>query len=168
MELRAHAHDWTRRMPDWMAAAIAGFAAGAVLMVLELLWVASSWGASPWQTTHMVAALVMGRGSLESTGFSLDTVLVALLTHYVLGIVFGLVLALLISSFRLDSSRGVVLTAGGVFGAVLYLFNFHAMSYAFGWITDLRGWATFIGHIVFGMTAAGLYWKFEREEYARP
>ena len=36
MELRMHSHHYVARQPDWIAAAVAGFVAGAVVMVMEL------------------------------------------------------------------------------------------------------------------------------------
>ena len=52
---------WARREPDWAAAAVSGFAAGAVLMVLELLW-AGATGANVWDASHRIAAILVGGG----------------------------------------------------------------------------------------------------------
>ena len=127
MELHMHTHRWEQRSPDWTVAAVSGFAAGAVLMVLELLWSTIIMGSSPWETSHMVAAITMGQDALQSSDFSLLIVAAALITHYVLGIVFALALSFLIVSFRFDSSVGLVLLVGAVFGLALYLFNFYGM-----------------------------------------
>ncbi|WP_050461578.1 hypothetical protein [Herbaspirillum autotrophicum] len=161
MELHMHSHHWERRLPDWPAAAVSGFLAGAVLMVLELLWSTLITGASPWETSHMVAAIVMGPDAMQSGVFSLSVVAVALATHYVLGIVFALILAAVIAPFHLDSSIGMLLLTGVVFGALLYLFDFYAMVRFFSWFTDMRGWTTFAAHLVFGVVAALAYWKLE-------
>ena len=53
-------------------------------------------------------------------------------------------------------------TIGVVFGSALYLFNFHAMAAFFPWMADLRGWSTFIGHLVFGLTVVLAYPWLER------
>lgn len=161
MDLHMHSYRW-QRLPDWPAAAVAGLAAGAVLMVLELFWSTLVAGGSPWAASHMIAAIVMGPDTLQSSDFSLNVVAVALAAHYVLGIVFGLVLATIIAPFRQDSSVGMVLLAGAVFGAVLYLLNFYGMVYFFPWFADWRGAATLVTHLIFGMTAALLYWKLDR------
>jgi hypothetical protein len=162
MELQMHRHDWQRRWPDWTVAAASGFVAGAVLMVLELLWATSLGGESPWQISRRVAAILLGPQTLESTAFSAGVVALALLTHYVLGIAFGIVLAVVIAGFSYDTSPLMIHTLGAVFGFGLYLFNFHGMSQFFPWMAELRGWSTLIAHLVFGMTAAFLYWKFDR------
>lgn len=164
MELHMHTHRWEQRNPDWTVAAVSGFAAGAVLMVLELLWSTIIMGGNPWETSHMVAAIVMGQDALQSTNFNLMIVAVALITHYVLGIVFALILSAMIVSFRLDSSLGMVLLSGAVFGIVMYLFNFYGMVRFFSWFAEMRGWATVVTHVIFGMLVAAMYWKLEQVE----
>jgi hypothetical protein len=163
MELEMHRHDWARRWPDWTAAAVAGFVAGAVLMVVELLWSATvSGGDSPWRLLRMVAAIVMGPDTLQASHFSIGVTAVALITHYVLGVAFAMVLGIVIAGFHYETSAGMMETLGAVFGFGLYLFNFHGMSLFFPWMAELRSWSTLIAHLVFGMVAAFLYWKFDR------
>lgn len=168
MELHLQSHHWAHRMPDWLGAAVSGFVAGAVLMVLELLWDTTVNGTSPWVTSHMVAAIVMGPSVLQSAGFSLSVVATALLTHYLLGIAFGIILAAIIAPFRLDSSMGLVLLSGAVFGLLLYLFNFYGMERGFYWFAELRGWPAIVAHLIFGMVAAAMYWKIERRDIQNP
>lgn len=162
MELHMHSHHLENRLPDWPAAAVSGFAAGAVMMVLELLWSSIFQDTSPWATSHMIAAIVMGPDALQSTTFNIGVVAVALGTHYVLGIVLALILAAIIAPFHFDSSVGMVLLTGAVFGLAVYLFNFYGMVRFFSWFADMRGWATLAAHLVFGMSAAIIYWKLER------
>jgi hypothetical protein len=162
MELSLHAHRWHARQPDWAAAAVAGFGAGGILMVLELLWTAARPGADPWLASHMVAAMVLGWGALQTSGYSLDVLVAALAVHYVLGIAFGILLAAIIASFRFDTSTGMVLLAGAVFGLLLYAFNFYVMASAFSWFTELRGLPTLIGHVLFGMAAGYIYRRLEK------
>ncbi|MEO6033039.1 MAG: hypothetical protein ABIP61_14250, partial [Burkholderiaceae bacterium] len=70
MEFPLHLHGWAQRRPDWLAAAAAGLAGGAVLMVLELLWSATRMDeAGPWRISQLVAALVMGPGVLQGSAF---------------------------------------------------------------------------------------------------
>ena len=161
MDQHMRSYHW-ERLPDWPAAAVAGLASGAVLMVLELFWSTLVSGGSPWAASHLVAAIVLGPDTLQSSDFSLGVVAVALTAHYVLGIAFGLVLAAIIAPFRRDSHVGMVLLAGAVFGALLYLLNFYGMVYFFPWFVDWRGAATLVTHLIFGTTAAFLYWKLDR------
>lgn len=164
MEHRLYLHRWERRAPDWLAAAVAGFAAGAVLMVLELAWAALSNSNGPWRISQLVAALVLGPGSLQVSPYHFDTgvAVLALFTHYVLGVAFGLVLGFILAGFHYDTSLLAVPLIGAAFGALLYLFNFIALTQWFSWFAELRGWATFVSHLVFGVSAALLYWKLAR------
>jgi len=164
MELHMHSHRWEQRSPDWTVAAVSGFAAGAVLMVLELLWSAVIMRVSPWEASHMIAAIVMGSDALQSTDFNLMIVTVALVTHYVLGIVFALILATIIVQFSFDSSVGMALLTGAVFGVAMYLFNFYGMVQFFSWFTEMRGLATLVAHVIFGTVVAAMYWKLEQVE----
>jgi hypothetical protein len=163
MEL-LHSHRWVRREPDWAAAAVAGFVAGAVLMVLELIWAVAFSNDSPWATTYRIAALLMGPEVLHTPNFSLGVVITALITHYVLGIFFALILSIIMAPFHLDSSAGMALVIGAVFGLVLYWVNFYGIARYFTWFQEMRGWASIVAHLVFGITAALVYWKLERPQ----
>lgn len=164
MELQLHLHRWERREPDWSAAAVSGFAAGAVLMVLELLWATLMSSAGPWRISQLVAALVLGPDTLRSPvgSFSVLVVAVALATHYALGIVFGMVLGFISAGFHYDTSPGVLAIVGVAFGALLYVISFHGVAQAFPWLAELRGWTTLIAHLIFGVTASLLYWRLAR------
>jgi len=73
MELRVlQSHRWVARQADWTAAAIAGFGAGGILMLMELLW-ATVQGGDRWLTTRMVAAMVMGWEVLQTSGYDLTS-----------------------------------------------------------------------------------------------
>lgn len=163
MELRMHSHRWVARAPDWIAAAVSGFVAGAILMVLELLWATNLMGASPWDTSHKIAAITMGPDILNQSGFNVTVVGVALITHYVLGVVFGMILAAIITPFQFDSSPITSMFVGAVFGIVLYLINFYGVVYLFPWFAEMRGMVTLLGHMIFGMVAGVMYWQLERQ-----
>lgn len=164
MELEMHPHHWAKRKPDWVAAIVAGLVAGAVAMVIDLLWTALLFGGNPWHTSYLVAAIVMGPDILQgpTQAFHLGVVTVALLTHYSLGMLFGVITAAIVTGFHYESSVPMLEIIGGVFGIALYLFNFHAMASFFPWVVELRSWAYLIEHLIFGMTAALVYWKLAR------
>ncbi len=161
MELRLQSSHWKRRVPDWPAAAVSGFVGGAVLMMLELLW-SLAIGTSPWLVSHSVAAIVMGPQTLASSAYGFDVVAVTLIVHYVLGIVFGIILGGIIATFHLDSSIVMALLTGAAFGVALYLINFYGMVHWFSWFVDMRGWAALGGHLAFGISAAAMYRQLER------
>jgi hypothetical protein len=160
MELQMQSHAWRARQPDWAAAVAAGLVGGGLLMVLDLLW--SVGGGNPWRTSQLVAAMLLGQDVLQSSTFSIGVVTLALAVHYVLGIVFGVLLAIVIAGFHYEANPGVLEAIGLVFGAGLYLVNFHMMANFFPWMAELRGWAAFIAHLVFGLTVALAYPWLER------
>ena len=150
---------------DWFAAGVAGFAAGAVMMVLELAWAASMSDVGPWRVTQLTAALTLDREatlSAPASQFKLATVAVALVTHYALGIFSGFVLAWILTAIHRVGMVGVAELVGGTFGAVIYVVNFHLLTAWAPWFVELRGWGTFLVHVIFGLVAAVLYtWLFK-------
>ncbi|MBA3598471.1 MAG: hypothetical protein H0W40_14005 [Methylibium sp.] len=162
MDLHLPSHHWEHRLPDWPAAAVSGFVAGAALMVLDLLWSALVSGESPWRTSNLIAAIVLGQDTLASSAFSLGVVTAALVTHYALGVVFGLALAFILAGFHWDTSPSMTAVVGTLFGLVLYALNFHAMTQIFPWFAELRGWPTLAAHLLFGIVAALMYRQLKR------
>src|ERR1039457_1323780 len=67
-------------------------------------------------------------------------------------------------TFHFDLSVGMGLLVGAVFGLAMYLLNFYAIARYFPWFADLRGWMTMAAHLIFGMTAAIMYRKLERQD----
>jgi hypothetical protein len=155
---------WKWRATDWTAAAVSGFAAGAVLMVLDLLWSAGFNPDGPWRTSHMIAPIFTGADPAASGyAFSVSVVAISLATHYALGVIFGLVMAALLVQFKLDATRGRALVAGAILGVLLYLINFDVLAASFfPWLAALRGADTLAAHVVFGMVAALLYRRLKR------
>ena len=170
MELQQQLHRGPGRDVDWLAAGVAGFAAGAVMMVLELAWAASMGDVGPWRVTQLTAALTMGSEATLSAPagqFNLAVVAVALVTHYALGIFSGLVLAWILSAIHRFGMFGVAEAVGGAFGAVIYIVNFHLLTAWAPWFAELRGWGTFILHVIFGLVAAvGYTWLSRRGKVA--
>ena len=154
-----------RHATDWIAAAVAGFAAGAVLMVLDLVWSAIFNPGGPWRTSHMIAPIFLGTDALRSTGFGFHAgvVAVALATHYFVGIAFGLVMGWVLAQLDLDNTPAHATAAGAVLGVLLYLLNFHfVVVYFLPWLADLVGGPTLAAHVVFGSVAGLLYWRLNR------
>jgi len=170
LELQQHLRRGPGRDVDWFAAGVAGFVAGAVMMVLELAWAASMVDIGPWRVTQLTAALTMGsEATLRAPAgqFNLAVVAVALATHYALGIFSGLVLAWILAAIHRFGNLGVAEAVGGAFGALIYLVNFHILTAWAPWFAELRGWGTFILHVIFGLvTAVGYTWLSRRGQVA--
>ena len=171
MELRLHLHRGMPREIDWFAACVAGFGAGALLMVLELTWAASMSGEGPWRLTQLVAALTLGPETALSAPageFSVLFATMALITHYVLGIFSGCVVAAVLGFLHRTTQIAAAEIVGSLFGAAIYLVNFHLLTALVPWFTELRGWSTFIVHVIFGLVTAVLYVRLARRGLAPP
>ncbi|RQR54664.1 sodium:proline symporter [Burkholderia sp. Bp9140] len=103
---------------------------------------------------RLTAAIVMGQSVLgPSAGFDPAIMGVATLVHAALSLAYAAVLAMVVRHL----SAGAALLAGGVFGLVLYGINLHAFTAIFPWFVPVRGAITLLAHLVFGVTAAGVY-----------
>lgn len=79
------------------------------------------------------------------------------------GAAYGLILSALISP--LDTQRPVAV--GAAFGLVLYGVNMYGFTIVFPWFEAARDWITAAAHVVFGMTAAGVYQRLTTAKQAR-
>ena len=144
---------------DWRAAMWSGVVAGAVFLVLELIMVPVFLGNPMWAPPRMIAAIALGQGVLPPPGtFDLGIVLVAVLVHFALSIIYGLILAAIINRF----GTGMALVVGGAFGLALYLVNFYVLTAIFPWFANARNWVSVFAHIVFGLVAAWSYVRFRK------
>lgn len=150
------------RKPDWPAAAVAGFAAGAILMIVDLLWSIVTTGAGPWATSHAIAAAVTGTRPPDAAAFSTSVVAIALAVHYALGILSGVVLAAVSAPLGLDETAGKAVVAGALFGLGIYLVNFHGITNILPWFAQMRGLTTLTAHLIFGVAVALLYRRLAR------
>lgn len=83
----------------------------------------------------------MGEGVLPPPGsFDLGIVLVALIVHFILSVVYAVILAWIVHRWSL------ALLAGAAFGLLLYLVNFYVFTGIFPWFSNARNW-------VFGLRA---------------
>ncbi len=164
MELQVPSHRWESRMPDWPAAVVAGLVAGALAMVMDLLWTTLMLGSNPWHTSHQVAAMLMGPELLQGStqGFNLGVVATAMAIHYGLGVLFGCIVAFIVTGFHYEGDLPMLEIIGGLFGIALYFINFYGLVRLFPWVAEMRSGAYLVEHLVFGMAAATVYWKLAR------
>lgn len=146
-----------RRSIDWRAAAWAGLAAGVIATAAQIIL----WGLSGYavpgllaRDARLTAAIVLGRAVLQSSPGSIyEVLLAAALVHFLLSLVYGLILV------RLVSRRGVMwsLGAGIVYGLLLFGVNMYGFTRVFPWFEQARDWITLLAHAVFGASCAGIY-----------
>ena len=161
MELHMRSHHFTHRRPDWRAAIMAGV----VFLALELVLATLIPGGSPWASPRMIASTLLGRSVLHAPGtFEASIMVAALVVHFVLAIVFALILSLIMVRFSFDSSTAMASLVGAVFGLAMYLLNFYGMTRFFPWFAEARNWVSVVSHLVFGVVVADTYMRLERKD----
>jgi uncharacterized membrane protein YagU involved in acid resistance len=140
--------------------------AGVVFLVLELVLATLIPGGSPWASPRMLASILLGRGVLHAPATSGAGIMVAaLVVHFVLAIVFALILSLIMVRFSFDSSAGMASLGGGaMFGLAMYLLGFYGMTRFFPWFAEARNWVSVVSHLVFGVVVADTYMRLERKD----
>jgi hypothetical protein len=139
------------------AAAAAGIISGVIATGAQLVlwWVFTD--ALPsifYRDARLAAAMLMGTDVLPPPAtFEWKVMVVATLIHFALSIVYGLILAPLIS--RLSMATSVL--AGTGFGLIIYVTNMYGMTLIFPWFSVARDWITLVTHIVFGISLAVPY-----------
>jgi hypothetical protein len=139
--------------------------AGVVFLVLELALATLIPGGSPWASPRMLASIILGRDVLHApASFEAGIMVAALAMHFLLAIVFALILSLIMVRFSFDSSAGMASLAGAMFGLAMYLLNFYGMTRLFPWFAEARNWVSVVSHLVFGVVVADTYMRLERKD----
>ena len=155
-----HAGHGAPRYIDWRAGVYAGLIAGVVFLILEMGMVWLFMGESPWAPPRMIAAIVLGEGVLpmppdKPATFSLGIVMTAMIIHFVLSIIYGLIGAAIVAN-RMGYAAAIGL--GALAGLVIYLINFYPVAAAmFPWFAMARNWISIFAHIVFGVIVGAAY-----------
>lgn len=144
----------TGRMPRWGSAVWAGLIAGVVFMMVEMPLVYLVGGMSPWAPMRMMGAILLGRDVLPPPAtFDIGVAMAAMVVHFGLSIIYGLIGALLI--FRLGT--GIAILVGVVGGLLIYLINFYGFTALFPWFAEARNWMSIVSHMIFGAVGAWAY-----------
>jgi len=155
-------HRAFRIATDGRAAVWAGVAAGVGSALAQvLLWLAftDAFPHAVFRDARLTAAILLGQGVLPPPS-TFDTVimLISALIHLALSIVYGLALAWVL----VRAAVGASLLIGALFGLALYAVNLYGFTVVFPWFAQVRDWITITAHLVFGITAAGVYRSLER------
>jgi len=150
---------------DWKAAIWAGLIAGAVFMMLEMALVGTIGGQSPWGPPRMIAAMAMGEGVLPPPAtFDFGIMMAAMMIHFTLSIVLGVVLGWAISQWRMGLITA--LAVGTAFGLLVYFVNFYLMTGIFPWFAMARGGISAFAHAMFGLVLGWVYHAIASRRWA--
>jgi len=146
----------------WKAAMWAGILAGVISTLAQVfLWAAftDAFPSALFRDSRLAAAILMGRDVLPPpASFDLSIMLIAACVHFALSIVYGVMLAVMISR----TVMGIAVLVGAGFGAALYAVNLYGFTAIFPWFAEARDWITLLAHVVFGVTAAATYKALDR------
>lgn len=161
--------DELHSVTDWRAGVWAGVIAGLVFLVLEMGMVWLFMGESPWAPPRMIAAIALGKEVLpmppdNPATFSLGIVVTAMVIHFVLSVIYGLIGAWL--AHRFDWLGGLL--AGAAFGLAIYIVNFYMIApLAFPWFEMARNWISIFAHVMFGTILGVSYVALRKPKAAR-
>jgi hypothetical protein len=107
-----------------------------------------------WEPVRLSASVVMGdRAVATSAPFTFDIFFLGIFMHFVLSILYTVILGMIIR--RLKAPTAVLV--GAVFGLGLYLFHFYGLASWYPWVANERNWMTVVAHLIFGIAAAWMY-----------
>lgn len=137
--------------PHYGAGVAASLIAEAVF-ILMVAMVSLMRGMDPWMVARMPGSFLLGPAAVQPPGFVADDVLLGLGMHLALGILVGLVYAVLLP--RLDVSP---VMGGIIAGAILYGLGFWLLPRLFPqwlapfWLPPTGRFLQAIAHVVYGM-----------------
>jgi hypothetical protein len=146
----------------WKAAVIAGIFDGAIFLLVLMVAYPLATGGSPWTVFRFIGAIVLGESVLPPpTTFDAGVVITAVLLHFILSVIYTLVLAFIVHRWGI-----LISVIGGVlFGLALYLINFFTFTMLFPWFYPARAWPFSLVHILFGAVAGGVYELLEKDVF---
>jgi len=151
-----------RHLMDWKAAVIAGLIAGAIFLLVLLVAYPLVTGGTPWTVFRFMGAIILGESVLPPpTTFDAGVVVTAVLLHFILSVIYTLVLAFIVHRWGILIS----VIGGALFGLALYLINFFTFTMFFPWFYPARAWPFSVVHILFGAIAGGVYELLEKDVF---
>jgi hypothetical protein len=139
----------------WSAAVFAGFTGALAFFVWQILMMWLTAEQPPWTTVRLIASVALGEeGARAPIDFDLLLTAVAAAVHFGLSIGFACLVAPLLRDF----TRIKAVVIGLLFGVAIFVVDFYVLTPAFfPWMAEMRTVVTFIGHLIFGLTVAGVY-----------
>jgi hypothetical protein len=142
----------------WRAAIRAGFVAGVVFIVLEMiLWPLAGLG-NPWEPVRMIAAILLGPGVLPPpAGFDARIFAAAMVVHFSLSIIYAVAYATFRQLMLRGRFRALSPLVHGLYGLFIYLINFYGFVALFPWFIEGRHGTSILVHVAWGMAIPWAY-----------
>jgi hypothetical protein len=147
---------------DWHAALWAGLISGIVFYLLNIFLIPFLLGGNMWIIIRLFASIPIGESILAPPAtFNILALLVSIVTNLILSMAFTILIAFILHQYGLL----VGIIGGAFFGLAIYLVNFYSLSFFFPWFFALSSWPFVLTHILFGVTAGGVYELLEVEKF---
>ncbi|MBA3872992.1 MAG: hypothetical protein H0X30_27990 [Anaerolineae bacterium] len=134
---------------------ISGLVAGTLFLLADLVFAPIVTNVSAALTLRYFAALVLGSKVLTQTGTSI--LITGIIVHYVLSLVFALVIALVVHRWGLL----VGIIGGAILGVAFYGINLYTVTLLFPWFFAINSTVILLCHAIFGAVAGGVYEMFD-------
>jgi uncharacterized membrane protein YagU involved in acid resistance len=85
------------------------------------------------------------------------TLIVGIIVHYVLSLLFALLIAIVIHRWGL----WVGIIGGAIMGLAIYAIDFYTMTAFFPWFFAINNVILLVGHVVYGAVTGGIYETFD-------
>jgi hypothetical protein len=144
-----------RRNVDWVAIPFAGLAAGTAHLLVNLILTPLMLDVQPMLPIRYMGSLLLGERALVEPG--IVPLLAGILVHYVLSILFTLVISIVVHRWGLL----VGIVGGAVLGLAIYAINYYTMTLFFDWMFAINSPVQVIAHLVFGAVAGGVYETYD-------
>ena len=134
-------------------------AAGAGVLALVMLALTTVRGEDPWSGAKFAAAPWLG-GRVFDPGFDPVALTVGLATHLGVSIIWGMLFGLVVFGF----SKHVTITAGAMFGFLVWLVMFYAVLPLLGLARITLGippWIAIFEHVVYGVVLALVFNRYQ-------
>ena len=139
-----------QRNVTWRAIPVAGIVGGTVFLLINMIFNPILYGADAFFILQYFASLVLGADALIDA--SPMVFVVGIIVHYVLSILFTLVISIVIHRWGLL----VGIVGGALMGLALYSINFFTITSFFEFL-DITNPIILVSHIAFGAVAGGIY-----------
>jgi len=139
----------------WRAVLISGLVAGTLFLLTDLIFAPIVTQVDAALTLRYFAALVLGSKVLTQTGANI--LITGIVVHYVLSVVFALVIALVVH--RWGMVVGIV--GGAILGVAIYGINLYTVTLLFPWFFAINSTVILLCHAIFGAVAGGVYEMFD-------
>lgn len=140
-----------RRNVAWRAIPVAALLSAIIFLAIQLIVSALVLNISPRLFLQYAASLVLGEGVLLDLGA--DIVVVGLIVHFVLSLLFTLLIAVVVHRWGLL----IGIAGGALLGLCLYAINLYTMTLLFPWFFAINSTVLLLSHVGFGAVAGGIY-----------